>query len=129
VLGIPAVDSNLDAAAHGQSISFEFIAQKNADYLFVIDRASATGSGDKAEAKALVENELIKKSKAFQNNHSVYLNQSIGTYPVKDWNRSLRWSVRLPKNINKKSTHEGAFFYFVNIFSAKSRDILLPNAE
>jgi len=77
VLGIPAVDKNLDTATHGQSISFEFIAQKNPDYLFVIDRATAVGKGDKVGAKALVENELVKQTKAFQDKHIVYLDQSV----------------------------------------------------
>ncbi|WP_248930204.1 siderophore ABC transporter substrate-binding protein [Paenibacillus hamazuiensis] len=75
VLGITPVEKNIEVSTHGQSISFEYIAQKNPDYLFVIDRTAAVG-GEKAGAKALVENELIKKTKAFTNGTIVYLDPS-----------------------------------------------------
>ncbi|CAG7644288.1 siderophore ABC transporter substrate-binding protein [Paenibacillus allorhizosphaerae] len=73
VLGIAPVDKNLEVSTHGQSISFEFIAQKNPDYLFVIDRGAAVGDAAKTGAKSLVENELVKKTKAFANGNIVYL--------------------------------------------------------
>ncbi|CAG7645673.1 Petrobactin-binding protein YclQ [Paenibacillus solanacearum] len=73
VLGITPVDKNLEVSTHGQSISFEFIAQKNPDYLFVIDRGAAVGDAAKTGAKPLVENELVKKTKAFANGNIVYL--------------------------------------------------------
>ncbi|WP_028550565.1 siderophore ABC transporter substrate-binding protein [Paenibacillus sp. UNC451MF] len=76
VLGIPAVEKNLEVSTHGQSISFEFIAEKNPEYLFVVDRGAAVDGAAKTGAKALVENELVKKTNAFKNNHIVYLDQN-----------------------------------------------------
>ncbi|GJM75014.1 hypothetical protein HMSSN036_72300 [Paenibacillus macerans] len=38
VFGVPAVDDTIEASTHGQSISFEYVAEKNPDYLFVVDR-------------------------------------------------------------------------------------------
>jgi iron complex transport system substrate-binding protein len=73
VLGIPAVEKNLEVSTHGQSISFEFIAQKNPDYLFVVDRGAVVGGAAQTGAKALVENELVKKTKAFADGNIVYL--------------------------------------------------------
>lgn len=73
VLGIPAVEKNIEVSTHGQSISFEFIAEKNPDYLFVVDRGAVVGSKEQSNAKALVENELVKKTKAFANGNIVYL--------------------------------------------------------
>lgn len=73
VLGIPPVDGNLEVSTHGQSISFEFIAQKDPDYLFVIDRGAVTGGGAAQTGAALIENELVKKTKAFTNGNIVYL--------------------------------------------------------
>ncbi|GAA4845020.1 petrobactin ABC transporter substrate-binding protein YclQ [Paenibacillus vulneris] len=76
VLGIPAVEKNLEVSTHGQSISFEFIAEKNPEYLFVVDRGAAVGGAAQTGAKPLVENELVKKTNAFKNNHIVYLDQN-----------------------------------------------------
>ncbi|OXM84837.1 siderophore ABC transporter substrate-binding protein [Paenibacillus rigui] len=76
VLGIPAVDPNLEVSTHGQSISFEYIAQKNPDYLFVVDRGAAVANTASTAAKPLVENELVKKTKAFTDNHIIYLDQN-----------------------------------------------------
>lgn len=76
VLGIPAVEKNLEVSTHGQSISFEFVAQKNPDYLFVVDRGAAVGGEVKTGAKALVENELVKKTKAYNDKNIVYLDQN-----------------------------------------------------
>lgn len=71
VLGFTPVDKNIEVSTHGQSISFEFIVEKNPDYLFVVDRDAAIGN--ESPAKQVVENELVKKTKAFQNGNIVYL--------------------------------------------------------
>ena len=57
---------------HGQSISYEYITEKNPDYLFVIDRASAV-TGKSGGAEAALNNDIIKQSKAAKENHIVYL--------------------------------------------------------
>ncbi|MFC0216170.1 siderophore ABC transporter substrate-binding protein [Paenibacillus chartarius] len=76
VLGVPAVDKSIQVTTHGQSISFEFIAEKNPDYLFVVDRNAVVASTAQANAKSLVENELVKKTKAAANGGIVYLDPS-----------------------------------------------------
>ncbi|PZE20273.1 siderophore ABC transporter substrate-binding protein [Paenibacillus xerothermodurans] len=72
VLGVTPVEKNIEVSTHGQTISFEFVAEKNPDYLFVVDRESAVGDGT-STAKQVVENELVKKTKAYQNGSIVYL--------------------------------------------------------
>lgn len=74
VIGFKPVDPGIQVTTHGQSVNFEFIAEKNPDYLFVIDRGAAVG-GESAAKKAL-ENELVKKTKAYQNGNIVYLDQN-----------------------------------------------------
>lgn len=69
--GLKAVDENIEVSTHGQSISFEYIVEKNPDYLFVIDRGSVVGG--QSSAKQTVENELVKKTKAYKDGHIVYL--------------------------------------------------------
>lgn len=74
VIGFTPVDPNIKVETHGQSVTFEYIAEKNPDYLFVIDRGAAVG-GEPA-AKKTIENELVKKTKAFKEGHIVYLDQN-----------------------------------------------------
>ena len=71
VFGVPAVDDKLEVSTHGQSISFEYIAEKNPDYLFVIDRDAVVGDGQ--AAKETVENDIVKNTNAYKDGHIVYL--------------------------------------------------------
>lgn len=69
--GLAAVDENIEASTHGQSITFEYIVEKDPDYLFVIDRDAAIGEGE--SAKKLIENELVENTTAYKNDNIVYL--------------------------------------------------------
>lgn len=71
VFGFGAADQNIEVSTHGQSITFEYIKEKNPDVLFVIDRATAVGG--EIGAKEIVENELVKKTAAYQKDKIVYL--------------------------------------------------------
>ena len=54
------------------SVSFEYILDKNPDYLFVVDRTAAVT--DKVNnAQTVLDNDIIKQTKAFKNKHIVYL--------------------------------------------------------
>ncbi|MED4302411.1 siderophore ABC transporter substrate-binding protein [Bacillus licheniformis] len=71
VLGVEPVDKNIEVSLHGQSVSSEYISEKNPDYLFVIDRSAAIG--EKGTAKEVIENEIVKSTKAYKNGHITYL--------------------------------------------------------
>jgi len=71
VLGIAPVDPEIKVETHGNSVTFEYILEKNPDYLFVVDR-DAVVAGEPA-AKATVENDLVKNTNAFKNGNIVYL--------------------------------------------------------
>ncbi|HIW33643.1 MAG TPA: siderophore ABC transporter substrate-binding protein [Candidatus Paenibacillus intestinavium] len=71
VLGVPAVDDTLDISTHGNEITFEYIAEKNPGYLFVIDRTAAVGG--EGNAKDTVENDLVKNTDAFKDGKITYL--------------------------------------------------------
>lgn len=73
VLGFKPVEDKIEVSTHGMNISMEFIAEKNPDYLFVVDRDSAVGGEGKSSGKEVIENELVKKTKAYQNGTIVYL--------------------------------------------------------
>ncbi|MFC0273338.1 siderophore ABC transporter substrate-binding protein [Metabacillus herbersteinensis] len=70
--GFTPVDEKIEASTHGQSISFEYIVEKDPDYLFVVDRGAVVEGGD-SSAKQVVENELVKQTKAFKDDNIIYL--------------------------------------------------------
>ncbi|MBN6186140.1 siderophore ABC transporter substrate-binding protein [Aneurinibacillus sp. BA2021] len=71
VFGVAPVDKGIEVSTHGQSISFEYIAEKNPDYLFVIDRGAVVDGT--SSAKQVIENDVVKNTKAFKNQNIVYL--------------------------------------------------------
>lgn len=70
-LGFVPTDESIEVSNHGQSISYEYLAEKNPDYLFVIDKGAVTGSG--TPAKDTVENELVKTTDTYKNGNIVYV--------------------------------------------------------
>ena len=73
VLGVKPVDKNIKAATHGMSISFEYIAEKNPDYLFVIDRDQVVSGEGGQPAEQVLNNDLVKGTKAYKDKNIVYL--------------------------------------------------------
>ena len=73
--GFTPADDSIKVGTHGMSISHEFIAQTNPDYLFVIDRSAAI-SEQSGGAQKVLDNNIVKGTKAAQNNKIIYLNSS-----------------------------------------------------
>lgn len=73
--GIEGVDKTIESSTHGQKASFEYILDKNPDYLFVIDRTAVTGGN--TSAKEMFDNEIIKKTDAYKNGNIVYLDAEV----------------------------------------------------
>jgi iron complex transport system substrate-binding protein len=69
-LGVTPAIPDVEAATHGDAISFEFILETNPDWLFVIDRDAATGEG---AAAAVLDNELVAQTTAWKNGQVVYI--------------------------------------------------------
>lgn len=72
VLGFPAADGSIQVSTHGDSVSFEYVKEKNPDYIFVIDRAAVVSGGGQL-AKDTLDNDLIKQTNAYKNGKIVYL--------------------------------------------------------
>lgn len=70
--GVQPVTRKLDDGPHGQVISSEFILETNPDWLYVIDRDAAIGEKG-ASAQQLLDNELVRQTKAWKAGHVVYL--------------------------------------------------------
>ncbi|MGC8228131.1 siderophore ABC transporter substrate-binding protein [Pseudobacillus badius] len=73
VFGVQPADENIEVSSHGQSISFEYIVEKNPDYLFVVDRGAVVAEGGSSSAKQVIENDLVKNTNAYKNDNIVYL--------------------------------------------------------
>lgn len=67
------VDAEIDTATHGNEASFEFIVEKNPNYIFVMDRDAAIGTDGAQLAQEIMENELVMGTEAYTNGHIVYL--------------------------------------------------------
>ena len=67
------VDADVDTATHGNEASFEFIVDKNPEYIFVMDRDAAIGTDGAKLAQEIMENELVMGTDAYKNGNIVYL--------------------------------------------------------
>lgn len=65
------VDKEAEDASHGQLSSFEYILQKNPQYIFVMDRDAATGGA--SSAAEVMNNEVINQTIAAKNGNVVIL--------------------------------------------------------
>jgi iron complex transport system substrate-binding protein len=71
-LGVPSVMDDVEDGDHGgDGISFEFLLETNPDWLFVVDRDA--GVGNEGAAAALLDNELMQQTTAWQNDQIIYL--------------------------------------------------------
>ncbi len=76
VFGVKPADKNIEVSTHGQSVSFEYLVETNPDYLFVVDRG-AVATGGEPSVKQVVENDLVKNTKAVKNDHVIYLDPNV----------------------------------------------------
>ena len=74
------VDANVDTSTHGNEASFEFVVEKNPDYIFVLDRDVAIGTDGAQLAKDIMENELIMGTDAYKDGKIVYLEHTAVWY-------------------------------------------------
>lgn len=70
VLGVAPAIPDVEAATHGEAISFELIADTDPAQMFVVDRDAATGDG---AAAAVLENELVTGTAAWRTGDVAYL--------------------------------------------------------
>ncbi len=71
--GLAQADDNIKIGLHGQPASFEYVLERNPDWLFVLDRDAAIGREGDA-ARQLLDNEIVRQTTAWQKEQVVYLN-------------------------------------------------------
>lgn len=74
-VGIPEAYPDVADGRHGEAVSFEFIADVDPDWIFVVDRSAAIGQEAEAAAVTL-DNPLVAGTKAGQNGQIVYLDSA-----------------------------------------------------
>lgn len=73
VMGLEPAVENVVASTHGQSISWEFVIMADPDFILVIDRDAVVSGGGNQPAQQVVENALVKRTRAFQAGNIKYL--------------------------------------------------------
>lgn len=71
IYGFKPVTEDIAASSHGSDFGFEALLKFNPDVIFVIDRTAAVGGESNIQAD--MENDIIKKTTAYQNGRIVYL--------------------------------------------------------
>lgn len=75
VYGFKPVTNDINASSHGSDFGFEALLAFDPDVLFVIDRTAAVGG--ESNIRADLENDLIKKTKAYRNDRIIYLDGAL----------------------------------------------------
>lgn len=73
--GFKQADDAIEASTHGQSVSYEYILEKNPDILFVVDRTKAVGGDDTNDN--IENNELVKQTNAGKNGKVISLQSDV----------------------------------------------------
>lgn len=76
ILGFKPATTFQEAGRHGNAVTSEFILSINPQWLFVLDRDNAIGNKEAQSAQQVLNNDLIQKTDAWQNNHIVYLDST-----------------------------------------------------
>ncbi len=72
-LGLEPAVQDVEAATHGEPISFEFLLQHDPTWLFVLDRDAAIGTEGGQPAAQVLDNELMHQTTAWKEGNIVYL--------------------------------------------------------
>ncbi|WP_137843017.1 siderophore ABC transporter substrate-binding protein [Microbacterium sp. 2FI] len=72
VLGVTPAIEDVEAATHGDPVSFEFLLETDPEWMFVVDRDAATGEGTET-AEQILDNEVVAQTAAWESDQVVYL--------------------------------------------------------
>jgi len=72
-LGLKPSVEDVEAATHGEPISFEFLLEHDPTWLFILDRDAAVGTEGGQPAAQVLDNELMHQTTAWKEGNIVYL--------------------------------------------------------
>ena len=67
------ISDTSSTSTHGNEASFEFVVDKDPDYMFILDRDTAIGRKPSKSSKELIENELIVNTDVYKDGNIIYL--------------------------------------------------------
>lgn len=73
--GIKPADEKIEVSNHGQKVNFEYLKEVDPDYLYVMDRAVIAGG--ETYAKDMLENDIVKGTKAYKDGNIIYLTSEV----------------------------------------------------
>ncbi|MGY1606114.1 MULTISPECIES: siderophore ABC transporter substrate-binding protein [unclassified Geodermatophilus] len=71
--GVQPVVDDIQAATHGEPVSFEFLLETDPDHLWVVDRDAATGEQGAQAAAAVLDNDVVAQTTAAREDQIHYL--------------------------------------------------------
>ncbi|WP_206330655.1 siderophore ABC transporter substrate-binding protein [Modestobacter sp. KNN46-3] len=71
--GVEPVVEDIEAATHGEPVSFEFLLETDPDHLWVVDRDAATSAEGAQAAAQVLDNEIVQQTTAFKEDQVHYL--------------------------------------------------------
>jgi len=74
-LGFKNVDDTIDDSTHGQTVTFEYIAEQNPEYLIVLDKDAISGA--ESTAANVLDNDIVKSTDAYKNDKIIYLTPAV----------------------------------------------------
>lgn len=75
-VGFTNAASDVDST-HGDTASFEYLLERNPEYMFILDRDTAINAEGAKVAKEVMTNEIVMKTDAFQNDKIIYLTPDV----------------------------------------------------
>jgi iron complex transport system substrate-binding protein len=101
-IGFKPVEDGIDDRFHGGDVvSFEYILEKDPDWLFVIDRDAGVGNAGNT-AQATLDNELVARTKAAKNGHIVYLDPAAAYVVSSGYSSTVKLIDEVQAAISKK---------------------------
>lgn len=90
-------------STHGNEASFEYVVEKNPEYIFVLDRDTAIGTEGARLAQEIMENELVMGTDAYKNGTIVYLEHPAVWYTAEGGIHALDQMLSdMEKELNKE---------------------------
>lgn len=74
-LGLSEAVDVTEEGRHGQAVSPEFVLETDPDWIFVIDRDSATGGAE--AARAVMDTSVVRETSAYREDRIVYLDSTL----------------------------------------------------
>jgi len=104
-IGFKTVADDIDDRFHGGDIvSFEYILEKNPDWLFVVDRDAAIGQRNAGNAaEQVLNNALVQQTTAWKKQQVVYLHPQEAYIVASGWQALVEIIDQIQKAMDEKS--------------------------